>query len=553
MRYTIALLCLVATINLHAQQLGMKNNIDEQWLLDRYSILENVGDNNLFTTYKNINSKEVYSWLKNINTEDVADKVSRYNLASLALKTQLWDTSMDDKIFSKRKILKYFYTTPNNFIEAQNNDYFFAINPVINYQQFLEFGKTGNTNINSRGFEIKGHIKNRLSAYLQLTDNQERGPEYVRNFIKSREAVPSAGYIKTFKGDGVDYSLASGYVSYAAIKNYVDVSFGHDRHFIGDGYRSMFLSDFGNNNLFFKINTKFWKLRYQNLFMELYPTRRLGADMLLPRKYTAMHHLSFSILPNWQLGFFEAVMFSRKDRFDFQYLNPVIFYRTIEQMNGSPDNALLGFDTKLNAFKTVQVYSQFLLDEFNFAELRKQQNYWGSKYAWQVGLKYINVAKIKNLDLQVERNYIRPFMYTYKDSLADYSSYNNALAHPNGANLIEHIAILKYQPRYNIYLSASFINRVQGMDTMLTGNNGGDILRSYNLRTAEYGFNTTGGVPLTTNYLNLNISYEFKPNIYIDAGFNYRNATSTVVNLNNKMSGAYLGVRMNSNRRLYDY
>ena len=32
-----------------------------------------------------------------------------------------------------------------------------------------------------------------------------------------------------------------------------------------------FFSDFGNNYLFLKINTRIWKINYQNIFMELNP------------------------------------------------------------------------------------------------------------------------------------------------------------------------------------------------------------------------------------------------------------------------------------------
>ncbi len=48
--------------------------------------------------------------------------------------------------------------------------------------------------------------------------------------------------------------------------------------------------------------------------------------------------------------------------------NPVIFYRSVEQALGSPDNAFLGFDFKVKFAKHCQIYGQFLLDEFNFSK-----------------------------------------------------------------------------------------------------------------------------------------------------------------------------------------
>src|SRR5690606_25152298 len=83
-------------------------------------------------------------------------------------------------------------------------------------------------------------------------------------------AVPGYGFYKPFKTNGVDYFDARGYITFNVAK-YIDVQFGYDKNFIGNGYRSLFLSDWGNSNLFLKLNTKIWKINYQNLFMELMP------------------------------------------------------------------------------------------------------------------------------------------------------------------------------------------------------------------------------------------------------------------------------------------
>ena len=71
--------------------------------------------------------------------------------------------------------------------------------------------------------------------------------------------MPGVGFYKTFKQNGVDYFDARGYITFNAAK-YIDFQFGYDKNFIGNGYRSMFLSDWGNSYLFLKINTRIWKL-----------------------------------------------------------------------------------------------------------------------------------------------------------------------------------------------------------------------------------------------------------------------------------------------------
>ena len=70
---------------------------------------------------------------------------------------------------------------------------------------------------------------------------------------------------------------------------------GHGRHFIGNGMRSLLLSDFSNNYFYLKFNTRVWKLNYQNLFAELsaVSANQLPGDLLLNKKYMASHYLSF--------------------------------------------------------------------------------------------------------------------------------------------------------------------------------------------------------------------------------------------------------------------
>ena len=133
------------------------------------------------------------------------------------------------------------------------------------------------------------------------------------------------------------------------------------------------LSEFAGNQLFVKLNTRIWKFNYQNLFMELHSEGKSNNNNnLVPKKYAAMHHLSMNVLPWLNVGLFEGVVFGRKDKFEFGYMNPIIFCRTVEGNLGSSDNAMVGADFKANLFKRVQLYGQLIIDELNFAELRQR-------------------------------------------------------------------------------------------------------------------------------------------------------------------------------------
>ncbi|MEX0636266.1 MAG: capsule assembly Wzi family protein, partial [Ferruginibacter sp.] len=386
-----------------------------------------------------LDSSEVdkYKGLANISLS----KVDEHNLRSLLLNNSEWVTTNQLDFNSKRPVLKTFYKTKANFFEVKNKDFFLAVNPMLQLQQSKESGTDENIFLNTRGVMVRGLIGNKIGFSSFITENQERGPVFFQDKVKELRAVPGVGFFKTFKGTAVDYFDARGYFTFNAAK-FIDFQFGYDKNFIGNGYRSLFLSDWGNSYLFAKINTKIWKLNYQNIFMELMPQFTKKGDSLLPRKYAAMHHLSMNVTRWLNIGLFEGVVFGRTNHFDFQYLNPIIFYRHIEGTVGSPDNAVAGIDFKANVAHRLQFYGQFMLDEFILKEVRNNPTSWVNKFAMQAGVKYIDAFGVKNLDLQFETNRVRPFTYSHKDTIGNYTHYNQPLAHPLGANFQEFIGIV---------------------------------------------------------------------------------------------------------------
>ncbi len=547
-------LIFISNAKANAQGLSLKNMNEEARLLDRYEILSGELGKYYYGTHKNIDARNALQLLSEKQQEIIKDKIDTYNYEGIKGNNLSSLPIGKDITKSKKNLLKIFYTNPNNFLFYTDAKEKVAvqINPIINYTQLQESNNAENVFVNQKGVDVQVRLSDKIFLYTQLTDNQERLPIANAAFANKMRAVPGAGYIKDFKTTAWDYTLAKGYVSADIVPNKLNVSFGHDKFFIGDGYRSLFLSDFTNNYLFLKTNTKFWKFRYQTLLTELTGQKIQAADGLVPKKYGAMHHLGMVIGKKLNVGVFEAVMFGRKDHFDFQYLNPIIFYRTVEQQLGSPDNALLGIDAKYLPIKNVQVYGQLMLDEFIFKNVRAANGHWANKQAYQIGAKYINAFGIKHLDMQVEHNNIRPYTYSYADSLAEYSNYKQALAHPNGANLREQIVSIYYQPLARLNISLEAINRKQGLDTSGTTSVGSDIFRNYTLYGATEGHKTLDGLLQKTGFYNLNFSYQLLNNINIDLGGNYR--TTSLANVGaTSTTTLYLGMRLNSARRKYNY
>jgi len=452
---------------------------------------------------------------------------------------------------------KHFFYAKSSVFEVNEKDFFLAASPVVNFQFSKESDFDKTPFINTRGVIARGLIAKKIGFHFYLTDNQEQGPLQYRQFVTANKAVPGNGFWKNFKnGKGTDYFDARGSVSWNVTK-YINMQFGYDKNFIGNGYRSLFLSDFSSNYLFLKFNTRIWKLNYTNLFMEMtpqLPTKR--NDQLLDKKYASMHHLSINATKWLNIGLFESIIFGRKNNYELTYLNPIIFLRSIEGQNGSPDNANVGLDFKANFAKSFQVYGQFLLDELNIAEVTKDKTWWANKYGLQLGAKYIDVFGIPNLDLQVEWNRVRPFTYQHRDSVAAYTHYNQPLALPRGANLHEYIGILRWQPTPKLYFIGKGILVKQGLDS--AGYNFGANPNSlYNkvpvgTRLYDYGYTQFRGTLLNMALAQFNASYEVLENLFVDATALFR-IYKEDKRPDVKTTTMSVGLRWNMFRREYDY
>lgn len=478
-------------------------------------------------------------------------KVDQYNLFTANLSNLEWATGSREDYASKKPIWKHFYKSPATLYEVNTKDFFLAVNPVFQYYVGKEKDNDQHIFLNTRGVSLRGRIADKIGFAAYVTDNQERDPLYVQDWEEERQAVPGQGFYKSFKNTGYDYFDARGYITFN-VARFIDVAFGYDKNFIGNGYRSLFLSDFSNSTLFFKLNTRIWKFNYQNLFMELQNAERFGADILIPKKYAAMHHLDLAITKWLNVGLFEGVVFGRKDHFEFGYLNPVIFYRSVEQQNGSFDNAVAGLDFKANVAKKFQFYGQLLLDEFKLSEIKSNKGWWANKFGYQLGAKYIDAFTIKNLDLQLETNRVRPFTYSHRDSVANYTHYNQPLAHPLGASFQEVIGMARYQPAPKWMVQAKAIYYMQGKDTGSV-NFGNNIFlpNTPPYRASEYGFKIGSGVKNKVAYASILLSYELRPNLFIETNAVYRKQTALGTSANTFV--LFAGIRWNMHRREFDF
>ncbi len=463
-------------------------------------------------------------------------------------------------IRSRKPIWKYFYRTPANFFELDRPFFQLRINPIIDFRMAKAQDDDELIFYNRRGIEVRGGIDDRVYFYSNILETQARFPDYVSDRIERDKAVPGATLYKEYESsifditNGYDFLIAQGYLGFN-LTRHIGMQIGHGQNFIGNGYRSLLLSDFSANYLYIKLNTRVWKFHYQNIFAELSAesvNTRPGSTSV-PRKYLAAHYFNYQITPKFSLGLFEAVVYSRNNDFEFQYLNPVIFYRTIEGAIGSPDNVLIGLNGRWDLFNRFQLYGQLMLDEFKFDELFiERRGWWANKYGIQVGVKYINTFGIDHFDTQVEFNSARPYTFTHRDSSTSYAHENQPLAHPLGANFRELILRGRYQPTHKWRLDGRLMFAEFGEDNDTT-NWGSNLLLPHTTRELDFGNEIGQGINSEVILLGLDISYQIRHNIFLELNYFYRRQDSADNSRDRTTQYFGGGFRMNIAHRNNDF
>ncbi|MDW8334748.1 MAG: hypothetical protein RMM53_11075, partial [Bacteroidia bacterium] len=374
---------------------------------------------------------------------------------------------------SNRHVFKYVLRNRRDFLHYMRKNYKVYFNPVFAIGG--GYDRTFNSNStdffqNTRGASIRAGLWGKVGVYADLTDNQISFPQFIDRYVRRQQVVFGEGYFKYFKQRSYDFFNYRGYVTYSPVKQ-LRIKFGRDRAFWGNGYQSLVLSDHATDYLLLNLTTRLWKLEYVNHFAQMIDFIPNKPDALgaYPRKYAVFHQLCYRPDPRISIGLFESVIYASSlpnggRGFEIQYLNPVIFYRAVEQYIGSSDNASIGLTLKINVLRRFQLYGQWLIDDYNLGQTKLGKGWWGNKIAWQAGLKYIDVLGISNFDLQLETNRIRPYTFSHYNTASNYTHFGQHLTHPLGANLHDVHFILRYNPVANLFLQTTFSYTAIGLD-----------------------------------------------------------------------------------------
>lgn len=341
-----------------------------------------------------------------------------------------------------------------NLYAVEGPDFYFDVNPLFNleYGRDLANDNSLKFNKNGRGVLVNGHITKKFSFSTSFMENQMYLPTYIRNYsagistqyyngaLLSSESpvVPGQGRAKLYKTNAYDFAWAQGYLSFSPVKN-MNIQYGNNKLFVGEGYRSVLLSDNAFSFPHLRFTGHFFKQRLQYTFVHASLQNMIrmkyysSPEALFEKKAANFMYASFSVSPKLQIALFEGSIWRRTTEeqkllpVDYSFYNPLIGFNLARFGFRHPDHhSLVGLNFKYQPFARFYLYAQLATD--GPAD---------GRWAYQLGAKSFDAFAVKNLFLQVEINHAARNMYTGVSGRENYGHYNQPLALTTGAGTFE--------------------------------------------------------------------------------------------------------------------
>lgn len=447
----------------------------------------------------------------------------------------------------------------DNWFKMSGKDYDISLDPYEGFLYGYETASGKDIWHNNRGVFLNGRFGKKIKVHSYIQEGPIKPEPFISDYINATRVRPGEGEVNVDGGGVFGRYLSFGGIEYEASK-YVDLTLAHGKNFLGEGYRSLILSDAGPNYLFGRMDFHFGKkINYTTIvseFLDYRPDMVPAGNVLRRKKYGSYHYLDIAITKKLHVSLYEAIMWggdsTARNTLELNYLNPFVLMRPLEFGLGSPDNVMMGTAFKFNATSSMTFYGQLILTEFKFGEFFGGNNWWGNKYAMQAGAKFHNFKFAKNLYFQLEYNHIRPFTYNHRSSLTSFSNAGQPLAHPSGSNLKEGIFIANHRhSRWNLNLKSVY--RMSGLANSDSTSVGTNVLMSYHDREADYGNVIGQGIPYQQFHNTFTISYMVNPSnlMFVEAGVVNRHQIIDGSNI--QQNYFFIGLKTGITNNYYDF
>ena len=344
--------------------------------------------------------------------------------------------------------------------EIRGDDYYLKISPAIDFSMGQDLNDTISRRLfqNTRGVHVEGTLFSNFSFSTALYENQGRYVNYETAYYASlgelypgsdstyaphNAVIPGGGRTKPFKGDGFDYAYAVGYFVYAPFK-FLSVTAGNNAQFVGDGHRSILLSDNSYSAPYFrvdwKISPKFSFSYMRSRHMNLLRRPASGSvESYYEAKGYSVNYFTYKPIDKISISLFESGEWSRGDSITSKnshplYYNPVPFLSGLALQGKNEVVSLLGLNLSYQVANHHRLYGQVAINDFDT-----------KKAGFQLGYRGYNYFGLKDFMLQVEYNNVANRMYENDNRRLNSVHYNLPLAHVKGNGFQEFVLRTNYE------------------------------------------------------------------------------------------------------------
>ena len=538
MRSLFVFILSLITSALFAQQIPL-----DRFVQNRLNQLLITADSSVYTSFRSMNWLELQQ-LNIIHKNAITDSAFGLNATD-----------------NGNYFLNHF--TTDNWIKATGNNNVLAIDPILQGTIGVSSEKDKPLISGSAGLRLQSVINNKLSFDATFVGHSNQFPLYVDSLIVNKDYI-IPGSIEAYRRKNRRFNYADVNLNFTYTPNeHFLVSAGYGKQFIGDGYRSLFLSDNATSYPYLRLQARLWKLTYNVLYNRYENKYWYSVNGRSQPKYSTIHYLGINVSKKLQLSAFDEVTWVAKDTnfkrgFDVSYLNPLIYMRPIEFSIGSPDNAMIGLAFKYNVFHQGYVYGQIALDDLYIGLTRDSgKQFFGNKYALQLGVWNNNVFGLKDLTWRLEWNGVRPYVYGHgvgSNISLNYTHYYQPLADPFGANFHEFISVFNYtNKRWYGALENVFTIRGEHPADKPASFNNGENLWGGEANIIVYGDKTLQGNKVKYFYNQLSTGYLINPKnrLSVQADATYRRRWGTGIKQSEILFS--FGIKTNLFNSYYDY
>ncbi|MBD1427315.1 gliding motility protein RemB [Sphingobacterium arenae] len=352
-----------------------------------------------------------------------------------------------------------------HLIEVAKDDHIFYLDFMPDFIIGAERGTNSKTLwTNTRGAQAGLSVNKKFSLFVSFYENQARYASFIDSTARAIGNLPGQGFSKNLNTGKYDWMNATANMTYH-FSDAFQASVAYDKIHIGEGYRSVLVSDNPYNFTHARFSGTVGRWQYHSIWAYM-------NDLRNPRVADAQDPFSARLGNGVKYGAFQYVDYLAGEKLSIGLFHSLIWAQN-NQGTGGKANGGLGLNMKYRPWKKYIFYGQLYADDISKFGFGSGDNH---RTAFQLGGKTYDLFDVANLNVTAEYNQAAPYTYQHPNNRINYTSNGEALAHPRGANFREVLGIATYRwNRWEIYGQTMYAR--YGLDPSDTENVGVDLFK----------------------------------------------------------------------------